>query len=254
MVIDHGQFQFTTEKLNSNGDTPPCIGSEDQNNTLAKSGELVIYDDRCNQQGGKRPFHMRHKGKEVVNNISVVNIKPMRLNIQEEAPAYFKLMESSAVFSFLTTKLFGATCLHEASQLRIHVILCSHNISAEPDLSSGFSFPLCGIDENAMEEVKLRSIEQQIVFFSKYLESVSLTEEIKRNGLGAISHYLQDKDNTGIRHVVLISPCSVPKECGYVYIFNEHLSEEVATTTGHYHWRFVRTKLFSSLRNTKSIE
>ena len=92
------------------------------------------------------------------------------------------VQDTKTLFSGFTTKLFGATGTHEPSKIRIHVMLSAHNTRGELDISSGYSFPPCGLAlENTSVEARLQMIGKEILFFSKYMVNQALTDHIKEN-------------------------------------------------------------------------
>ena len=180
---------------------------------------------------------------ETTQKTYAVNIKPVKMDSRMEGQSDMNPRNAKAPFSQLTFKFFGATGLYDPSLLRIHVILTAYTSRGIPDISSGFSFPLCGFQENAHEETRIQQIGKQIVSFSEYMGTPRLTEEIKRNWLGSIAHFLPNKDNSGTRHVVLLFPCSVPQDTSFYYIYDGEVSEVVASARGHSHWRLIRTSI-----------
>ena len=180
---------------------------------------------------------------EVAQKTYVVNIKPVKMDSRMEVQSDMNPRDTKALFSQSRFMLFGPAGLYDSSLLRIHVILMTHTTRGAPAISSSFSFPLCGFQENAHEETRIQQIGKQIVSFSEYMGIPRLTEEIKRNWLGSIAHFLPNKDNSGTRHVVLLFPCSVPQDTSFYYIYDGEVSEVVASARGHSHWRLIRTSI-----------
>ena len=75
---------------------------------------------------------------------------------------------------------------------------------------------------------------------------------VEKSWATAKGFFIDEPDSNGIMHLVLIIPNSNISEGGYLYIHNERLSEGLVAATGHYHWRYVRSRL--DLSNSVILE
>ena len=157
-------------------------------------------------------------------------------------PKDFYLWDTEPRIPPATTALLGAPSTYTPSPFRIHVILQQRELLE--DNQSGFSFPLCSFKELENTGSKLfHLIGNQMRFFSEYTGNQNIINVVEKSWATAKGFFIDEPDSNGIMHLVLIIPNSNISEGGYLYIHNERLSEGLVAATGHYHWRYVRSRL-----------